>query len=125
VIVVDDYEDSIELLEYYLELFGIKAIARGGNGLEAALLYQKLRPDYVFLDLSMPDFDGFYGLVKIKQFNPFAKVIITTADLSSETRHKLAILGATDILYKPVEEQVMKQIIMSHNDLRPVNLNVV
>jgi CheY-like chemotaxis protein len=116
-IVVDDYEDSAELLGHYLELFGVKVVARGSNGMEAALLYQKLKPDYVFLDLSMPAYDGFYGLSKIKQFNSFAKVIITTADSSSETKHRVAMLGATDILYKPIDEKVMKQVIISCGEI--------
>jgi DNA-binding response OmpR family regulator len=124
-IVIDDYEESADLLEYHLKLFGINVVAKGSNGMEAALLYRELRPNVVFLDLSMPAYDGFYGLTKIKQFNPAAKVIITTADTSLETKHRLAILGATDILYKPLDEKEMRHVIKTYNDVHAINLNFV
>ena len=49
----------------------------------------------------MPDYDGFYTLKEIRKINPDAKVIMVTADMTSETKKKLRDLKPTDVIYKP------------------------
>ncbi|MEE8256009.1 MAG: response regulator, partial [Nitrosopumilaceae archaeon] len=50
-----------------------------------------------------PDFDGFYGLEQIRKFDPNAKIIMVTADLTSDTEKKLVDLRASAMIYKPYE----------------------
>lgn len=121
-IIIDDYVENAELMRHYLELLGLKILAIGHDGRQAVELYQKLRPYFVFLDVQMPNYDGYFALTKIKQFNPSAKVIMATADTSIDTKQKLTLLGATDILYKPIDHILMKEIIISHNNLQTVAL---
>ncbi len=121
-IIVDDYVENAELMMHYLELLGLKILAIGHDGKQAVELYQKLRPDFVFLDVQMPDYDGYFALTRIKQSNPSAKIIMTTADTSIDTKQKLALLGATDILYKPIDHDLMKDMITSHNNWQAVAL---
>jgi two-component system, chemotaxis family, chemotaxis protein CheY len=102
-IVVDDDYDIVETFCEYLELKNIHVLGRGHNGKDAVELYQKFKPDVVFLDVTMPDYNGLYALEKIKQINPDAKVIIITADLTEETENKLVELCASTIIYKPLE----------------------
>ncbi len=51
----------------------------------------------------MPEFDGFYGLKEIRQYDPNAKVVVVTADLTADTELKLKELNASAIAYKPYD----------------------
>ncbi len=103
VIVVDDDKDTVEVFCEYLAIKDIKVLGRGYDGKTAVELYKKHNPDVVLLDVMMPDFDGFYGLENIRKINPDAKIIMVTADLTSDTEKKLVDLKASAMIYKPYE----------------------
>jgi len=103
VIVVDDDRDTVEVFTEYLAIKGIDVVAKGYNGKEAVELYKEHTPDITLLDVMMPEHDGFYGLENIRRINPNAKVIMVTADLTSDTEKKMHELQASAILYKPYE----------------------
>ncbi len=107
-IVVDDDHDLVDVFCEYLELKNIHVLSRGYNGKDAVELYQRFRPDVVFLDVMMPEYTGFYALEKIKQINPDAKIIMTTADQTEETENKLVELDASYVAYKPIALDSMK-----------------
>ena len=107
-IVVDDDHDIVDVFCEYLELKNVSVLGKGYNGKDAIEMYQKFRPDVVFLDVMMPDYTGFYALEKIKRISPDAKVIITTADQAEETENRLVELDASYIVYKPIELYSMK-----------------
>jgi len=102
-IVVDDDFDTVEVFSEYLELRDIDVVGKAYNGKEAVDLYQKLRPDVVFLDVLMPDYDGFYALEKIRQLNRDSKVIMVTASLTAQTEDQLKDLNASAVIYKPYD----------------------
>lgn len=101
-IVIDDDMDTVELFSEYLEIKGITVIGKGYDGKEAVELYQKLKPDVVFLDIMMPHYDGFYAAENILMVNPKAKIIMVTADLTSDTSSRLDDLKIATV-YKPYE----------------------
>lgn len=103
VIVVDDDRDTVEVFTEYLAIKGIDVVAKGYNGKQAVELYKEHTPDITLLDVMMPEHDGFYGLQNIRRINPNAKVIMVTADLTSDTEKKMHELQASAILYKPYE----------------------
>ena len=103
VIVVDDDVDTVEVFCEYLEIKDITVVGRGYNGKTAVELYEKFKPDIALLDVMMPEYDGFFGLANIRQINPYAKVIMVTADLTADTEKKLKSLNASAVIYKPYE----------------------
>ena len=94
VIVVDDDKDSVETLSALLEQKGVKVVGMGYNGKDALDLYLQEKPDFVILDMKMPEFDGPYAINKIKQHDPNAKIIAATAytDYQFKTGEVLASL---------------------------------
>ncbi len=111
VIVVEDDQDSLEVMTEYLEMKDIKVVARAKDGHEAFELYEKLKPEVVLLDVLMPYYDGFYALDKIKASNQNAKVIFVTAATNSKTQDKLFETNVDGILFKPFEmENLMEAI---------------
>ncbi|MBC8516011.1 MAG: response regulator [Nitrosopumilus sp.] len=102
-IVADDDQPNLELLSELLEVNNIKIIDKVQNGKEAVLSFQKLKPDVVFLDIMMPEFDGLYALEEIRKIDPSSIVIMITADTSDETSDRLDKLQPTAIVHKPYE----------------------
>jgi DNA-binding response OmpR family regulator len=93
-IVIDDDNDIVAVFTEYLEMHGI-------NGKDAIDLYRRFKPDVVFLDVMMPEYNGLYGLERIKQYDSNAKIIMTTAHMTKETEDMLNTLGADRIIFKP------------------------
>ena len=111
-IIIDDDKGITTVFTEYLQIHGIATLGIGHDGKSTIELYQKTKPDIVFLDVIMPDYDGFYGLEKIKQLDPNARVIMVTADITQETHDRLMSLGANMIIHKPFE---IEEIIMVIN----------
>jgi two-component system chemotaxis response regulator CheY len=117
VIVVDDDRDTVEVFCEYLAIKDIKVLGKGYDGRTAVDLYKQHKPDVVLLDVMMPDYDGFYGLEQIRKINPNAKIIMVTADLTSDTERKLVDLKASAMIYKPYEiDSVIETIEKVHKD---------
>ena len=103
VLVTDDDTDTREVFGTMLELNGFEVIGKAKDGKEASKLYIELHPDVVLLDIMMPNYDGFYAMEKIKKFDPDAKIVVVTGDLTEKTAKRLTDLGAIEMLYKPYE----------------------
>ena len=111
VLVIDDDSNTVEVFCEFLELSDVKVVGKGYDGKEAVELYRQLKPDIVFLDVMMPEYDGLYALEKIKEINPNAIVVMVTADISQKTEQRLKELKACSIVYKPFDiQQILEQI---------------
>jgi CheY-like chemotaxis protein len=99
-IVVDDDKVIVRMLSERLHFCGVNIIGVGYNGKEAVELYQKLRPDVVFLDIMMPRFDGFYALQNIRLINNRAKILMVTAVLRSDIVERLSGIPSVEIVDK-------------------------
>ena len=102
-IVADDDESNLELFSELLEISGIKVLAKTKNGKEATIAFQSLKPDVVFLDILMPEFDGLYALKEIRKIDPLSLIMMITADTSNETNTILEKLQPTAVIHKPYE----------------------
>jgi CheY-like chemotaxis protein len=110
-IVVDDDRDTADVFVDYLEILKVDVWGVGYNGKSAVELYELHKPDLVFLDLMMPEYDGFYALERIRLIDPAAKVIVVTADLKSDTEEMLSRLNPTAVIYKPFNPERLKNLI--------------
>lgn len=86
VIIVDDNKEIIESVSDLLTTHSFKVLGTGTNGLEATNLYESLRPDFVIMDVEMPQYDGFYGISEILKINSDAKIITISADEKHEQK---------------------------------------
>ncbi len=68
-----------------------------------SIKYCELHPDYVTLDITMPVMDGIETLVKIKEYDPGAKVIMVTAAGQKSKMLDAIKLGAAEFVTKPFE----------------------
>ncbi|MEE8255673.1 MAG: response regulator [Nitrosopumilaceae archaeon] len=110
-IVVDDEKDVLDVFCEYLSVKDINVLATGNNGLDAVNLYKRFKPDVVLMDLIMPQYDGFYGLEKIRQYDPNSKVIIFSASLTPEYIKILREMKASAITQKPYDMDLVIKLI--------------
>ena len=110
-IVIDDDADTVDVFCDYLEIKHVDVLGRGHNGKMAVDLYQKYKPDIVFLDLMMPEYDGFYALENIRKINPESKIVVITADLRADSEVRLNELKPTAILIKPFEIEKITRLL--------------
>lgn len=103
VLIVEDDIDVAESFRDSLEVNGIEVVAVAKNGKFAEVFFKKFSPDVVLMDMMMPNFDGFYGIEKIREYDPDSLIIATTADLSQKTEQKLLDANITKIIYKPFD----------------------
>jgi len=86
-------------------------ILQATNGLEALKIALKERPDIVFLDLTMPEMDGYTALPKLLNINPDIKVVVISADVQEQAQEKVLSLGAKFHIAKPINPQKLKEIL--------------
>ncbi|NOQ44328.1 MAG: response regulator [Nitrosopumilus sp.] len=113
-VVVDDDKDTVALFAEIMQSNNIEVVGRGYNGQEAAFLYQKLKPDVIFLDVIMPVYDGIYGITKIREMNPDAVVIITTNQMTINAQIALNKLRPSAVIKEPID---VNEIIKTVNQL--------
>ena len=99
-IVIDDDVDVRDLFVELLKMNEVEVVGIGSNGKEALDLYKAHRPDFVFIDYIMPEYDGLYGAGKIREVDPHAKIVLVSGSYFEPG--KLDGLVSA-ILKKPIE----------------------
>jgi len=102
-IVVDDDKETVQLFSELLQSNGIKVVGKGFNGQDAVYLYQKLKPDVVFLDVIMPVYNGIYALEKIREFNDVAVVIMVADKMTLNNETVLKRFNPSAIIREPID----------------------
>lgn len=113
VLIIDDSKTSRSVLRNILEEHGYEVLAEAENGQEGYEKYCELKPDLVTLDITMPIMDGIETLVKIKEFDPSATVIMVTAAGQKNKMLEAIRLGAAEFVTKPFETGQIVNIIES------------
>ena len=96
---------SRKILRTILEQHGYNIVGEAGDGEEGFLMYKKLNPDYVTMDITMPKLSGLECLSLIRKENPSAVVVMVTAAGQKEKMIAAIKEGAAEFITKPYEEK--------------------
>ena len=99
-LVVDDEPKICEFLSTFFASRGFQ-VRVACSGHEALKLVSRQAPDYLLLDIHMPDMSGLEVLELVKELCPDVKVIMATAAEDDETVEKAFRLGAVGYVTKP------------------------
>ena len=102
-LLVDDEQLARDELGYLLgQVGGVDVVGQAGNGVEALVAINHLRPDVVFLDVQMPGLTGFEVARRMLDGNVGAHIIFVTA----YDQHAIEAfdVNAVDYLLKPVDQ---------------------
>ena len=109
VLIVDDEPPGRRKIRRFLEdSDGIDAIAEAASGREALEAIRNFRPDLLFLDVQMPDLDGFAVLEAVPPPRDFHVVFLTAHD-----QHALRAFEAEalDYLLKPADPDRFERVL--------------
>ncbi|MEZ5196858.1 MAG: LytTR family DNA-binding domain-containing protein [Bacteroidales bacterium] len=110
-LIVDDEQEARDILERLLMRAGNVEILGKASGVDEALemIIQK-DPEVVFLDVQMPEKDGFQLVNELKKFNIQTTVIFVTAHIDYAIN--ALKVAAFDYLLKPVVFDELKEALM-------------
>lgn len=99
ILLVDDSKIFQRIMEKILSPH-YQIVGKGQNGIEGIDLYKKLKPDLVFMDITMPNCNGKEALKAILETNPLATVIMVSSLGDDQTVQECLKLGAKGFVPK-------------------------
>ncbi len=103
-LVIEDNEDNMELITFILEENGFRTLRAetGRKGIDLAL---HARPDFILLDIQLPDIAGPEVLRRIRASATAARipVIAVTSHAMAGDREKLLAAGCDGYIEKPID----------------------
>lgn len=101
VLIADDSRFMRSFLKDKLQQQRTLTIVEATDGQEAIDLYKLIKPDMVFLDITMSNVNGLTALREITKFDSKAKVIMCSAMGTEYNVVEALRLGALDFIVKP------------------------
>lgn len=111
-LVIEDSEDNMELITFLLEKNNFSHIwaDTGQKGIDLAV---SEKPDFIILDIQLPDMDGTQVLEKVRSIEETKRIpiIAMTSYAMSGDREKLLRNGCDGYIEKPIDPfRVIDQI---------------
>lgn len=110
-IVVDDSEFARKSLIKVLAGIGGRLVGEAVSGQDAVQKYRSLKPDIVFMDITMPGMEGMDALDMILKDDRSAKVIMVSSLGHNELVKNAIKRGAKHFITKPVQNVPMEEIV--------------
>lgn len=117
-LIIEDHPDNMVLIGRLLEKSGFKTL-RAITGLQGCQMAASERPDFILLDLHLPDIDGGEVLCRIRQeLGKGVPVIAMTSNAVSEDRERMLAAGCNFYIEKPFDTlEIIAQIRMVIGDI--------
>ena len=114
VVIVDDHTMVVELISEVFEHWdGFRVVGRAFSCSEALAICKKEKPDFVILDLGLPDASGLEVLRELKALLPKVHVLIFSGNLSDRLIKLALIAGVDGIISKATATAELKTAIQS------------
>jgi len=113
-VLIDDEKNALEMLEWMLQKHcpDVSIVAMFDSPIEALEKIESIQPDVIFLDIEMPQLNGFDLLERLG--NRDADVIFTTA--YNQFAIKAFKICALDYLLKPIDAEDLKSAVKKAHD---------
>lgn len=113
IICVDDDPEILDIIKMCLETLTTYEVVCCMNGKQLLETWQQNMPDFILLDVMMPEMDGTTVLKRLRENILLKKVpiVLMTARIQPTEVEEYIRMGATDIIPKPFDAmQLPKQI---------------
>lgn len=121
VLIVDDEEQICRIIARKLNKEGMTTF-QAQDGQQAIATVKKEEIDVVILDYMLPDMTGLDVLQQIKQYDPKLTVFMLTAYGNIENAVQAIKLGAADYVNKPVELNLLVEMIAKASETKQLKL---
>lgn len=117
VLVAEDNRMNQKVIKFLLEKQGADCTF-AKNGIEAVELYKILDFDMVFMDIYMPDMDGYQATKAIKETEKYKNkqtpIIAVSASAFEEDIASAKLAGINEFLAKPIEAIALKDLLIKY-----------
>lgn len=112
---VDDSPAVCQTMESLLTAAGYRCVSVQ-DGLRAIATILARKPDVIFLDLVMPNTNGYEICAQLRKLSHFrtTPILILTGNDGIVDRVRAKLVGASDFLNKPVDADVVLSVIRKH-----------
>ena len=110
-LVVDDSVFARKNLGRIIESFGGQVAGEAGDGLTAITEYDRLKPDIVLMDITMPQMEGIEAAERIVRAHPEARIVMVSSVGYQENVVAALQKGARHFVQKPVKPEVLYEVI--------------
>jgi two-component system chemotaxis response regulator CheY len=110
-LIVDDSVFARKNLAKMVESFGGQVVGEAGDGIAAIDEYDRLMPDIVLMDITMPQMEGIEAAEKIVKKHPAARIVMVSSVGYQENIVAALQRGARHFVQKPVKPEVLYEII--------------
>jgi len=115
VLVVDDSAFSRRMLKKAFPEKWEVTVTEASNGKEALVALTSQKFDIMFLDLTMPEIDGFGVLEALKnRADITCKIFVVTADVQPKAKQLCKEFGAMAFLPKPLDKETLQAHLKQH-----------
>ncbi|MCX7914547.1 MAG: response regulator [Thermodesulfovibrionales bacterium] len=111
-LIIEDNPDNMVLITRFLEKFGYHTL-KAMTGLEGIEIALREKPDFILLDIQLPDIEGTEVLKRIRdsEIGRNIPIIAVTSYAMAGDRQRLLSAGCNGYIEKPIDpEQVISQI---------------
>lgn len=117
VLVAEDNRMNQKVIKFLLEKQGVDCTF-AKNGVEAVNLYNILDFDMIFMDIYMPDMDGYEATKAIIKTNKYKEhntpIIAVSASAFEQDIKNAKLAGANEFLAKPIELPKLKELLSKY-----------
>ena len=100
-LIVDDSSTVRRSIERHILSDRVTEIYQAANGREALELFERYRPEFVTMDLTMPEMDGLTCISKMMALRPDTRLMVISALGDAETAIEAVERGANEYVIKP------------------------
>jgi len=123
VLVVEDYEDTREMMRLMIEQHGYSVLEASGP-YEAIDKAAEFHPDLILMDIGLPLMDGLSTAEVINGNNKLADIPIVAVTAYHDVRAQALKAGCDGVLYKPVDPLKLKRVLDAHLDGAPKRTSI-
>ncbi len=118
VLIVDDSKTARAMCKRVLPASLQQDLLEASGGEEALSVCRSQPIEIMFLDLTMPEVDGYQVLEALKnEGRATPKVIVMSADVQPEAKERIAKLGAVGFIPKPANSSAIEKFLQEHGML--------
>ncbi len=110
-LIVDDSVFARKNLARMLEGMGHVVAGEAGNGCLAITEYDRLHPDLVLMDITMPELEGIEAAERLVSRHPEARIVMVSSVGCQENIVAALQRGARHFIHKPVKLEVLRDVI--------------
>ncbi|MBC7929798.1 MAG: response regulator [Rubrivivax sp.] len=112
ILVVEDYDDIRELMRHHLGKRGYEVIT-ASNGEDAVILAERVRPDLILMDISLPERSGISATYKILKSPSLSgtPVVAVTGFTNADLHQDALDAGCRAVYLKPLTPEGLEEIL--------------